>query len=190
MTEEKSFIDQLIEDAEKRDKKLEQSHLDLILMEIGKLDESIEKNFDTAAQEREIIKNWALERNTMLQSRIEWLSKKLESYLKAESIKTLDLPNGIIRLRKQAEKVMVVNEEKFFKKATSALLNIIPESAKPDLLKIKAWIKRTGRVPEGVEVITSQEEKFSYTIKKENIQNGKEKVRSTDQLPDDSVFAV
>ena len=60
MTEEKSFIDQLIEDAEKRDKKLEQSLLDLILIEIRKLEDSIEKNFDTAAQEREIIKNWAL----------------------------------------------------------------------------------------------------------------------------------
>lgn len=189
MTEEKSFIDQLIEDAENRDKKLEQSHLDLILMEIRKLEGSIEKNFDTAAQEREIIKNWALERNTMLQSRIEWLGKKLESYLKAENLKTLDLPNGIIRLRKQAEKVMVVDEEKFFRKATSALLNIIPESAKPDLLKIKAWIKRTGRVPEGVEVVNSQEEKFSYTIKKENRKNGKEKTGSPDQLPDDSVFA-
>jgi len=44
-------------------------------------------------------------------------------------------------------------------------LNIIPETAKPDLLKIKAWIKRTGRVPDGVEVING-DEKFSYTIKR------------------------
>ena len=189
MTEEKSFIDQLIEDAEKRDKKLEQSHLDLILMEIRNLEESIEKNFDAASQEREIIKNWALERNTMLQSRIEWLSRKLELYLKEENLKTLDLPNGTIRMRKQPEKVIVVDEEKFYKRATSALLNIIPESAKPDLLKIRSWIKKTGRIPDGVEVTTG-EEKFSYTIKKENGNNGKGKARSTDQLPDQSLITV
>lgn len=189
MTEEKSFIDLLIEESEKKEQKLLQSHLDLILIEIRKLEVQIEKNFDTAAQEREIIKNWALERNTMLNARIEWLSKKLELFLKEENLKTLDLPNGIIRMRKQPERVIIVDEEKFFKKATSALLNIIPESAKPDLLKIKAWIKRTGRVPDGVEV-TSSDEKFSYTIKKENGNNGKEKVRSSDQFPDKSAIVI
>lgn len=189
MTEEKSFIDQLIAESEQRDKKLEQAHLDLILVEIKKLEEQIEKNFDTAAQEREIIKTWALERNTMLSSRIEWLSKKMELYLKEENLKTLDLPNGVIRIRKQPEKVIIVDEEKFFKRATNAVLNIIPESIKPDLLKIKAWIKRTGRIPDGVEVING-EEKFSYTIKKENGKYGTEKVRSTDQLTDESAVAV
>ncbi len=71
MTEEKSFIDKLIEKAELKEKKLEQAQLDLILIEIRKLEEQIEKNFDTAAQEREIIKNWVLERNEMLTNRID-----------------------------------------------------------------------------------------------------------------------
>ena len=62
---EKSFIDTLIEESEKKEQQLMQSHLDLILIEICKLEEQIEKNFDTAAQEREIIKNWALERNSV-----------------------------------------------------------------------------------------------------------------------------
>ena len=187
MTEEKSFIDQLIEDAEKRDKKLEQSLLDLILIEIRKLEDSIEKNFDTAAQEREIIKNWALERNSMLSSRIEWLSRKLELYLREEELKTLDLPNGIIRIRKQPEKISVIDEERFFNAATSNLLSIKPEVAVPDLLKIKAWIKRTGRVPDGVEVST-QEEKFSYTIKRND--NGKEKTGDTSQPISKSAIVV
>jgi hypothetical protein len=187
MIEEKSFIDQLLEEAEEKEKKLEQAQLDLILIEIRKLEEQIEKNFDTAAQERQIIKDWALDRNSMLQSRIEWLSKKLELYLIEEKLKTVDLPNGIIRIRKQPEKVIIVDEEKFFKKATSALLNIIPESAKPDLLKIKAWIKRTGKIPDGVDV-SQQDEKFSYTIKRND--NGKEKTGATDKLPSKSAVVV
>jgi hypothetical protein len=187
MKEEKSFIDELIEKAEEKEQKLMQSHLDLILVEIRKLEEQIEKNFDTAAEEREIIKNWALERNSLLSGKIEWLSKKLELYLKEEKLKTLDLPNGIIRIRKQPEKVLVVDEERFFKNATSQFLNIIPESARPDLLKIKSFIKKSGRIPDGVEVST-QEEKFSYTIKRNN--NGKEKTGTTDKLPSKSAVVV
>jgi hypothetical protein len=175
-SEGESFIDELLKEAEEKEQKLMQSHLDLVLIEIRKLEKEIEKNFDTAVQEREIIKNWSLERNSILNSRIEWLSKKLEQFLKEEKLKTLDLPNGVIRIRKQPEKVLVVDEERFFKNATSALLNIIPESAKPDLLKIRAWINRTGRVPDGVEV-TNGEDKFSYKIKKENGNNGKKKTR-------------
>ncbi|MBT8386035.1 MAG: host-nuclease inhibitor Gam family protein [Ignavibacteria bacterium] len=187
MKEEKSFLDELLEKAEKKEQQLLESHLDLILIEIRKLEEQIEKNFDTAAQEREIIKNWALERNSLLSGRIEWLSKKLELFLKEEKLKTLDLPNGIIRIRKKSEKVLVVDEEKFFKNATSQLLNIIPETSKPDLLKIRTWIKRTGRIPDGVEVST-QEDKFSYTIKRNN--NGKEEVRATDKHPSKSAIFV
>ena len=188
-SEGESFIDQILKEAEEKDQRLMESHLDLILIEIRKLEEEIEKNFDTAAQEREIIKNWALERNSMFSSRIEWLTKRLERFLKEENLKTLDLPNGILRIRKQTDKVTIVDEEKFYKNATSAILNIIPESAKPDLLKIKAWIKKTGRVPAGVEV-TSSEEKFSYTIKKENGNNGKEKTRASDKLPGKSAIVV
>ena len=184
-----NFIDELLKEAEEKEKKLEQSHIDLLLIEIRKLEEEIEKNFDTAAQEREIIKNWALERNSMFNSRTEWLTKRLERFLKEENLKTLDLPNGILRIRKQTDKVTIVDEEKFYKNATSAILNIIPETAKPDLLKIKAWIKKTGRVPDGVEV-TSSEEKFSYTIKKENGNNGKEKTRASDKLPGKSAIVV
>lgn len=80
------------------------------------------------------------------------------------NLKTNDLPNGIIRIRKQPDKIINVDEELFFRKATDDLLNIILESVKPDLLKIKAWITRTGRIPDGVEV-TRGEEKFSYTVK-------------------------
>ena len=52
--EGKSFIDELIEEAEAKEEKLMQSHLDLILIEIRNLEDSIEKNFATAAEEREI----------------------------------------------------------------------------------------------------------------------------------------
>ncbi len=178
----------MIEEAEQQNKKLEQSHLALILIEIRSLEENIEKNFDTAAQEREIIKNWALERNSMLQSRIDWLSKKLEGYLKEEEIKTLDLANGVIRLRKQTDTVSIIDSEQFMKHATKDMLNVIPETVRPDMLRLRAWIRNSGRVPPGVELIPGGL-KFSYTIKKEK-ENGKSKTVSSDQLSHKPAIAV
>jgi hypothetical protein len=54
------------------------------------------------------------------------------------------------------------------------MLSIIPETAKADLNKIKAFIKRSGRTPKGCEVIPG-EVKFSYSINnhKEIEVNGK-----------------
>lgn len=185
---ESNFIDQLIKESEERDIKLEQSQLDLLLIEIRNLEDQIEKNFDTATKERELIKNWALERNSMLQTRIDWLSKKLEIYLRSEELKTLDLANGIIRLRKLTDTVSIVDEEKFLKNATKEMLNIIPETVKPDLLRIRTWIRNSGRVPDGVTLIPG-EVKFSYTIKKGGI-NGKTETGSSDQFSDQPAIAV
>ena len=185
--EGKSFIDELIEEAEAKEEKLMQSHLDLILIEIRNLEDSIEKNFATASEEREIIKNWALNRNSLLNARIEWLCKKLEKFLKEEKIKTLDLPNGIIRTRKQQDTIVIIDEEKFFKNATSDMLSIVPETAKPDLLKIRAWIKKSGRVPKGVEK-TAQPEKFSYTIKRNG--NGKKETGTANQFTNKAAVVI
>ncbi len=178
ISEGKSFIDELIQEAEEKEQKLMQSHLDIILIEIPNLEEEIEKNFNTLAEEREIIKDWSLERNNMLNSRIQWLSRRLERFLKEDKLKTLDLPNGVIRIRKQSDKITVIYEEMFFNNATSAILNIT-ETVKPDLLKIKSWIKKTGRVPIGVKV-SPQEEKFSYTINRNN--DGKKETGTGDKL--------
>jgi hypothetical protein len=183
-----SFIDELIQEAEEKENKLMQSHLDLILIEIRKLEEQIEKNFNTAAEEREIIKNWALERNSMLNSRIQWLSKRLEGFLRDEKLKSLDLPNGKCRLRKQSDKISIVDEEKFFNNATSALLNIT-ETVKPDLLKIRVWMKKTGRIPQGVEIIPQEDEKFSYTIKR-NDNGTKKKIGATNKPTNKSAVVI
>ena len=54
------------------------------------------------------------------------------------------------------------------------LLTIVPETAKADLNKIKSYIKRSGRVPKGCELIRG-ELKFSISINnhKEIEVNGK-----------------
>jgi hypothetical protein len=146
------FIDDLVKEAEEKEQKLNRELADLMLLEIRNLQEEIERVFDQAEKERTIIKNWAITKNSKLTNRIEWISKKLELFLKEENVKTLELAFGSLRFRKQPDRVEILDNELFLNNATSNMLN-----------KIKAFIKRSGRTPKGCEILPG-EIKFSYSI--------------------------
>jgi hypothetical protein len=156
-----------------------------MLLEIRNLQEEIERVFDQAEKERTIIKNWAITKNSKLTNRIEWISKKLELFLKEENVKTLELAFGSLRFRKQPDRVEILDNELFLNNATSNMLSIIPETAKADLNKIKAFIKRSGRTPKGCEVIPG-EVKFSYSINNhKEKENGKKETGSKAERKND-----
>jgi len=184
-----NFLDDLIRESEEREKKLNHEMADMMLLEIRNLQEEIGRVFDQAEKERTIIKNWAITKNSKLTNRIEWISKKLELFLKEEGVKTLDLAFGSIKFRKQPDRVEIIDDELFLNNATPNMLTIVPETAKADLSKIKSFIKRSGRVPQGCEIIPG-EIKFSYTIKKENGNNGKEKVGAGSEQTSKVQFTV
>ena len=177
-----SFIDQIVGEAEENEQKLNCELADMMLLEIRNLQEEIEQTFEQAERERTIIKNWAITKNSKLTNRIEWISKKLELFLKEEGVKTLELAFGTIRFRKQPDRIEIVDDEVFLNNATSNILTIVPETAKADLNKIKAFIKQTGRIPQGCEEFPG-EIKFSYKInnQKEAEINGKKETRITNK---------
>jgi hypothetical protein len=179
------FIDDLVKEAEEKEQKLNRELADLMLLEIRNLQEEIERVFDQAEKERTIIKNWAITKNSKLTNRIEWISKKLELFLKEENVKTLELAFGSLRFRKQPDRVEILDNELFLNNATSNMLSIIPETAKADLNKIKAFIKRSGRTPKGCEVIPG-EVKFSYSINNhKEKENGKKETGSKAERKND-----
>ena len=169
--EEESFIDIMIREAEKREEKQTEAYYDLLLLQIKNLNQQIEKNFSEAEKECQIINNWALMKNAQLNERLTFLELKLEAFIKERGEKTIDLPNGILKYHmKQADKVEITNMEVFLKNARPELLTVIPESVKPDLNKIKSYIK-THPIPSGVTVIEGKEE-FTYKLK--GVNNGRE----------------
>ena len=188
MNEEKSFIDELIAEAEEKEELQTQAYFDLLLLEIQKLQESIANNFLESDREVEIIKQWALDKNSKLQNKIEWLEKKLESYIREQKVKTIEMPHGVLKFHKKPDRVEVTDLELFLKHSKKELLTIIPEQIKPDLMKIKAYIKQKHFAPYGVTIIEGKEE-FSYKLNangKEVNENGREEeigiaTESTDQ---------
>lgn len=160
-----TFIEDLLEEVEKKEDQNEEVWYDLMLLEIRELTESIEKHFTQAEQEIAIINQWALKKNAKLQERKELLEKRLEAFIQERGEKTIDLPNGTLKYHKKPDKVEITDMETFLKEAKSELLKLIPEQLKPDLTKIKAYIK-IHTPPKGV-TVTEGKETFSYKLRKE-----------------------
>ncbi|MEO8231490.1 MAG: host-nuclease inhibitor Gam family protein [Ignavibacteriota bacterium] len=161
---ENNFLDELLLEAEQKEIKQTAAYYDLILIEIGKLQSEIESNFAEAEKEIEIIKEWSLIKNSKLQDKIEFLSRKLEAFIIEEGKKTIELPNGDLKFHKKPDKVEITDLNEFLKSATVDMIKTQPEEIKPDLNKIKAYIKEKGRIPKGITVIEGKEE-FSYKLK-------------------------
>ncbi len=162
-----NFIDEMLLEIEAKEKSLELSHVDTVLIEIGKVQSEIEHNFQQAREEHQIIADRAIQRNSKLQERIDWLSRKFESFMSEQEpdTKTIDLPHGTLKIRKMPDKVEITDPNLFLTKANSGMLTVIPEQVKPDLNKIKSFIKMTTKIPEGVNLIEGREE-FKLTLRK------------------------
>lgn len=163
MNGEVDFIEQLLKEAEQKEEKQTAAYYDILLIEIGKLQDQIAQNFAEAEKEVNIIKQWALNKNSKLQNKINFLCLKLEAYIREEGVKTIELPHGELRYHKKPDKVEITNLDQFLSSATADMIRVVPEEIKPDLNKIKAYIKEKGRIPKGITIMEGKEE-FSYKL--------------------------
>ncbi|MBV6419389.1 MAG: hypothetical protein DAHOPDDO_00605 [Ignavibacteriaceae bacterium] len=163
MNDEVDFIEQILQEAEQKEMQQTNALVDLILLQISKWETQIAANFEEQEKEILLIKEWTLTRNSKLQDQIDLYAKKCEAYLKELNLKSLSLPHGSLQLRKLPDRIEILDQELFLKSASRDLLKIVPAIQKPDLLKIKTYIKNTGKTPEGVRLI-SGEIQFNYKI--------------------------
>lgn len=177
LTSDRTFMDELLDEVEEQENLQSEAFADLTLLEIRDLETKIQNTFQIAEEEQTLIQQWALNRSTKLQERIDLLAKRLETFLRERELKTLDLPNGTIRLRKRQKRVEVNDLDLFLQNATKDMLNTVPEQVKPDLNGIKAHLRMTGGKPiPGVRII-EQDESFSYKLK----ENGSNGTKPTDE---------
>lgn len=167
MEEEVNFLDELLLEAEQKEELQTQAYFDLIIIEVAKLEAKIASTFEQARKEVQIINDWALRRNHKNSERIELLKSKLETWFRTLNQKTIDLPHGILKLRKKPDKVEVVDLDKFLASATHDMVTFIPEQIKPNLTLIKSFISKSGRIPSGVNLIEGEDE-FTLKLKQIN----------------------
>ncbi|MCX6173995.1 MAG: host-nuclease inhibitor Gam family protein [Ignavibacteriales bacterium] len=167
-----NFLDELLEMAEQKELAQTDAYYDLLLSEIKKMKDKIELNFHESEKEIDIINKFVLKKNSILDERIKFLEKKLESFIRERDVKSISLANGTLKMHKKQDKIEITDMDLFLKLAKKELLDVIPEQLKPSLTKIKQWIK-SKPVPKGVTIIEGQPE-FSYTLSNEE-EDGREK---------------
>ncbi len=173
---ERTFLDELLEEVEAKEATLHLAHVDLVLGEVSNLEEQIAKNFDETEKEKAILDDWTLRKNSKLQERIDWMTRKLEAFMKeqGEDVKTIEVCNGKLLRRKQPDKIEIVDMDQFMLNADSSMLTVSPETVRPDLRKVMAFYKRRLIPPAGTKLIVG-EEKFSIKLnnnEKEQEHNG------------------
>lgn len=160
---EDNFIEELLKEAEEKEEQRTQAYYDLQLIEARKLQLQIERNFAEAETEVKIIQDWAINKNAALHERLQFIERKLEAWIREQGQKTIDLPNGTLKMHKKPDKVEIADMEAFLKHAKPEMLTVMPEQVKPDLNKIKTFI-RGNYTPAGV-TVTAGKEEFTYKIK-------------------------
>ncbi|MDR3665579.1 MAG: host-nuclease inhibitor Gam family protein [Ignavibacteriaceae bacterium] len=162
---EDNFLNELLQEAESKEMYQTEAYYDLVLLQIKNLQGQIASNFSEAEKEIQHINSWVLQRNMLLDERCKMLERKLESFIRERQVKTIELPNGTLKMHKKPDKIEIENLELFLKHARPEVLTIIPEQVKPDLSKLKAFIK-TRPVPAGIKIIEGSVE-FTYKIRLE-----------------------
>lgn len=174
MISDENFIEDLLADAEAKEELQTEAYFDLLLLQIEQLQEQISANFSEAEKEIQIIKDWALRRNHGIQLKIEWMEKKLEGFIRERKQKTIDLPHGVLKYHKKPDKVEIANLDLFLEHALPEMLTVVPETVKPDLSKIKAFVKTHASLPQGVKFQEGKEE-FSYKLhNRKEVENGRQ----------------
>jgi len=175
------LIDELLAEAEVKEEEQTEAWFDLLLLQIQQLQNQIAYNFNEAEKECSMINGFIIHKNAQLQERMRWLEIKLEAFIRERKEKTIDLAHGTLKLHKKPAKVEISDMELFIKHAKPEMLTVIPESVKPDLNKIKAFIKQRA-IPKGV-TVTEGKEEFTYKLRKEENENGEEEIRTPTQHP-------
>lgn len=167
------FIDELIQESEKAEEqqRLELTKLkaDQLLMAIEVLEGQVEDVDNLFKDEFKIIDEYRQVEQERLMKKVRWLVWNLEQYMRSTGEKTMNLPHGTLKLRLGRDKIEVADLQQFLNDpANQQFLKTIPESFQPDNQALHQYIKQTGHLPKGVNLIPA-DVKFHYsTIKRSN----------------------
>lgn len=179
LSEGHEWMEKFLQEVEEGEKLSEKAHIDLLLIEVKSLQGQIAVTFEQADKEVQLIKEWALQKNSRLQDKLERIERVLERFIRESREKTIELPNGVLKMHKKPDKVEIENLELFLQHAKTEMLTKVPESYKPDMAKIKQYVASHMTPPKGIKVTKGQPE-FTYKLRKDNRDVGTETETGTE----------
>ena len=132
--------------------------VDYLLGKISTLDAEIEEINESTEIQVNRINQWRESRIESIEKQKQYFLPSLHAFIQQSGKRTIKLVNGNINLRKLQPKLEIIDEEiipnQFIK---------IREVSTIDKSGIKAHIKSTGEIPDGVDYI-EQNDKFVYKV--------------------------
>ncbi|MFN0157076.1 MAG: host-nuclease inhibitor Gam family protein [Bacteroidota bacterium] len=179
-----TFIDEILLEAEKAEElrriELDKLRADQLLMAVKVLEGQLADVNRLADDEIQIIEQYRTSEAERVQKKMRWLLWNLEQFMRSTDVKTLTLPHGVLKLRLGRDKVDVTDLNTFLNDPSNQqFLKLVPESYQPNLTTLHDYIKKTGHLPEGVNLIPA-EVKFHYSTIKGDNGNGKAEPRTTE----------
>ncbi|HAM56057.1 MAG TPA: hypothetical protein DCQ64_11885 [Candidatus Rokubacteria bacterium] len=116
---------------------------------------------DAAQAERERVAAWEERHLKIAQRPLEYLEMVLRHFSSATGRARRTSPNGTLSWRRQPERVEIADPEAFCADPENA--GFVRVRKEPDKAKIKAQVKATGDLPEGVELVRD-EDKFLIDV--------------------------
>ena len=117
-----------------------------LLRKVARLERQQKTDVDLAAREIERIRLWLESRTQIRDHKLAWLRQSLEGFMRVaelrDNTKTINLPNGCLRLRKPTPRVVVHDEKAFIAWATKNL----PDGVRVKIEVAKAEIKKATQV--------------------------------------------
>ena len=104
---------------------------------------------------------WKEKEGDKLQRQRSWLERGLRAFLEGADKKSITLINGKLSIRKGRERIVVDDEAAFVMSMQETEFVSEKIVHKPDKKKILAHIKATGEIPEGVDLVVSDD---SFTV--------------------------
>lgn len=171
MAKEPEWLTEILEMAERQEElnRIEWSKVraDQALAALGVINEKSCEIEEIAQEEINLIQAWKEAELAKLQRKESWLSQQVEMYIRSTGESTINLPHGVIKIRKSRDKVEIVDVQKFLPIAQKlGLVRVIEAKVEPDLNALRAYLKINGNRPPSGVIVTPGTPSFSYTTTK------------------------
>ena len=144
-----------------RKMQLSQANADIFLSRVGRIDDELATDEQSAQDQIDKIQLWLEFRKQQLERRRSFYTFQLQSWMESHECSTKQLVNGTLKIRKQPFQIEILDEELVITDAR--FCRVIPEKKAIDKKALRKHITETGEIVDGVEV-KSVQPKFSYQL--------------------------
>jgi hypothetical protein len=131
---------------------------DFCLAKVADLDAQIEEIQESAEVQIKRIQGWKESRVCKVERKKEFYLEILRGFILSTGMKTVDLVNGALTLRKQQDEIVIEDEDAVLKDSRFVRVKMMVDKA-----TIRKHLMATGEIPDGV-AVKPKEVKFGYKV--------------------------